>query len=58
MVQIIFVVIATVDAALCFCAEQADMQNMDAQTFGSGSGKCRTSALGFACINPDKFNFG
>ena len=57
MVQIIFVVIATADAASCSSAEQAAMQKMDAQTFGDGSGKCCTSALGFTCINHDKFNF-
>ena len=36
-------------------AEQAAMQTMYAQTFVGGSGKCCRSALGFRCINNDKF---
>ena len=56
MVKIIFVVIATAEAASCSSAEQAAIQKMDAQTFGDASNKCSTSALGLTGINHDKFN--
>ena len=59
MVQIIFVVIATADAASCSSAEQAAMQKMDAQTFGGGVVAARQDASNMSnlCMRRSPKNF-
>ena len=59
MVKIVCIVAfvrTVVGASSCTSAEQAALQNMDANTLGAASDKCGHGAISLTGINHDKFN--